>query len=69
MTTSYFLSDRIYYKQLKSLKHTPLEKKSPVDFNIDVSQFIQNEPLYVSNTSKLYNIQYMLAYVLNDGIF
>lgn len=69
MVISSFLSDFIYYKQLKNLKHKPLMLNRVVDFRVDVSDFIRKEVLYVNEWSRKFRFWNMLHHVCNEGIF
>lgn len=69
MVISAYLEDKVYYKQLKNLKHTPLELNRPVDFNVDVACFVRQESLFNTACAQSYGLVNMLTHVLNEGIF
>lgn len=69
MVLSLFLQDRVYYKHLLNLKHSPLTLTRPVDFNADVAVFVANQEYYQTPFFKLFGLQNLLTHVLNEGIF
>ena len=69
MAISAFLKDHVYYKQLRNLQHTPLELSRPVDFDVDVADFVDREQYYNTQVAKEYGLTNMLNHVLNEGIF
>ena len=69
MVLSLFLEDHIYYKQGKSLQHSDVLLKRPIDFDVDVADFVINQPLYNSPLAQKYGLCDALHHVLNEGIF
>jgi hypothetical protein len=69
MVISMFLNDRVYYKQLRNLKHHSVILKRPVDISIDVATHVCQEPHYNTPTALSFGLGNMLNHVLNEGIF
>jgi adenylate kinase len=69
MVLSLFLQDRIYYKHLLNLKHSPLSLTRPVDFRADVAVFVAKKEFYQTSYFKLFGLHNLLTHVLNEGIF
>lgn len=69
MVISAYLQDKVYYRQLKNLRHAPVELSRPVDFSVDVASFVQQETLYNTPCAHAYGLVNMLTHVLNEGVF
>jgi hypothetical protein len=73
MVLSAFLQHYIYYKHLKSLQHAPpgllVNLSRPVDFAVDVADFVDAEAMYNEPAVLAVGFGGMLTHVLNEGIF
>jgi adenylate kinase family enzyme len=65
---SSWIINRLYYKKMINLKTSPIPSTRPIDFDVDVWNFIENSPYYTNSETQMCGIHNYFKNVVNDGV-